>query len=32
LPNAAEPKANELFANDPLIQEALEMFKGKIRS
>jgi DNA polymerase-3 subunit gamma/tau len=32
LPNAADPKSNELFANDPLIQEALEMFKGKIRS
>jgi DNA polymerase-3 subunit gamma/tau len=32
LPNAKEPKSTEAFKDDPLIQEALEMFKGKIRS
>jgi hypothetical protein len=32
LPKAKEPKSTEAFKDDPLIQEALEMFKGKIRS
>jgi len=32
LPTAKEPKSTEGFKHDPLIQEALEMFKGKIRS
>jgi DNA polymerase-3 subunit gamma/tau len=32
LPKAKEPKSTEAFKDEPLIQEALEMFKGKIRS
>lgn len=32
LPKAKKPKSTEVFKDDPLIQEALEMFKGKIRS
>jgi DNA polymerase-3 subunit gamma/tau len=32
LPNVKDPKSTEAFKHDPLIQEALEMFKGKIRS
>ena len=32
LPKAKEPKSTEAFKDDPLIQEALEIFKGKIRS
>jgi DNA polymerase-3 subunit gamma/tau len=32
LPNAKGLKSTEGFKHDPLIQEALEMFKGKIRS
>jgi DNA polymerase III subunit gamma/tau len=32
LPKAKEPKSTEAFKDNPLIQEALEMFKGKIRS
>jgi len=31
LPNTGDAKSNELMTNDPLIQEALEMFKGEIR-
>jgi DNA polymerase-3 subunit gamma/tau len=32
LPRAQESKSSETFEDDRLIQEALEMFKGKIRS
>jgi DNA polymerase III subunit gamma/tau len=32
LQKAKEPKSTEAFKDDPLIQEALEIFKGKIRS
>jgi DNA polymerase-3 subunit gamma/tau len=32
LAKAKKPKSTEVFKDDPLIQEALEMFKGKIRS